>query len=172
MNKKTLFVVHGGLLAALYVVLTYAQNFLWPNSTSMAIQMRVSEALCIFGFFTPAAIPGLTIGCLLFNISNAGALPLDWLVGTLATLGAVGCMWLLRKVKLAKCPWLGLLMPAVWNAVLVGWELTVYIGDTFLLNAAFVFIGEAAVLLVIGAVLYYAITARKLDQKLFPEWAI
>lgn len=169
MNKNTRYIVHGGLLAALYVVLTYAQNILWPGSTSMAIQMRISEALCIFGFFTPAAIPGLTIGCLLFNISNAGALPLDWLMGTGATLGAVWCMWLLRNVKLFRCPWLGLLMPALWNAVLVGWELTIYIGDTFALNALFVAIGEAVVLLVIGSVLYYAITARGLDQKLFPE---
>lgn len=170
MNKQTRFIVHGGLLAALYVVLTYAQNILWPNSTSFMIQMRLSEALCIFSFFTPAAIPGLTIGCLLFNISNAGALPLDWLMGTGATLGAVTSMWLLRKVRFAKCPWLGLMMPAVWNAVLVGWELTIYIGETFLLNAFYVFLGEAIVLLVPGAVLYYAITARKLDAQLFPEY--
>ena len=71
----------GGVLAALYVVLTYAQNLLWPGSTTMAIQMRLSEALCIFAFFTPAAIPGLTLGCLLYNVSWAQALPLDWLVG-------------------------------------------------------------------------------------------
>ena len=62
MNTRKL--TTGGLLAALYVVLTYAQNLLWPGSTTMAIQMRLSEALCIFAFFTPAAIPGLTLGCL------------------------------------------------------------------------------------------------------------
>ena len=52
---KTKYLAQGGILAALYVVLTYAQNLLWPNSTSMAIQMRLSEALCIFACFTPAA---------------------------------------------------------------------------------------------------------------------
>ena len=73
MSKNIKFLVHGGVLAALYVVLTYAQNLLWPGSTTMAIQMRLSEALCIFAFFTPAAIPGLTLGCLLYNVSWAQA---------------------------------------------------------------------------------------------------
>lgn len=95
----------------------------------MAIQMRLSEALCIFAFFTPAAIPGLTLGCLLYNVSWAQALPLDWLVGSLATLLATACMWALRKVRIKKCPFLGLLMPAVWNAPLVGWELAAYLGE-------------------------------------------
>ena len=62
MSKHTKNLVYGGVLAALYVALTYAQNLLWPGSTTMAIQMRLSEALCIFAFFTPAAIPGLTLG--------------------------------------------------------------------------------------------------------------
>ena len=92
MSKNIKFLVHGGVLAALYVVLTYAQNLLWPGSTTMAIQMRLSEALCIFAFFTPAAIPGLTLGCLLYNVSWAQALPLDWLVGSLATLLATASM--------------------------------------------------------------------------------
>ena len=161
MSKNIKFLVHGGVLAALYVVLTYAQNLLWPGSTTMAIQMRLSEALCIFAFFTPAAIPGLTLGCLLYNVSWAQALPLDWLVGSLATLLATA--------------FLGLLMPALWNAPLVGWELAVYLGENgfiwplFGLNALYVFLGEAAVLLVLGTILYYAVTARKLDQRLFQK---
>lgn len=172
MNKNAKFLTHAGVLAALYVVLTYAQNILWPGSTSMAIQFRLSEALCIFALFTPAAIPGLTLGCLLFNLSNAQALPLDWLVGTLATLGAVSCMWLLRRVKLGKFPLLSLLMPALWNAFLVGWELTKFLEahftwPVFWLNALYVAIGEAAVLLVLGTALYFAFTARGLDRKLF-----
>ena len=170
---KTKYLAQGGILAALYVVLTYAQNLLWPNSTSMAIQMRLSEALCIFACFTPAAIPGLTLGCLLYNVSWSQSLPLDWLVGSLATCLATACMWGLRKVKIAKCPFLALLMPAVWNAPLVGWELAVYLGESsftwpvFGLNALYVFLGEAIVLLVLGTLLYYALTARKLDQRLF-----
>ena len=124
-------------------------------------------------FFTPAAIPGLTLGCLLYNVSWAQALPLDWLVGSLATLLATACMWALRKVRIKKCPFLGLLMPAVWNAPLVGWELAAYLGEggftwpVFGLNALYVFLGEAIVLLVLGTILYYALTARKLDQRLF-----
>ena len=85
-SKQIRMITHGAILAALYVALTYLQNWLLPGTTSAAIQFRASEALCIFALFTPAAIPGLTVGCLLFNISNAGALPLDWLVGTGATL--------------------------------------------------------------------------------------
>lgn len=172
MNTKK--IAYGGILAALYVVLTYAQNFLWPGSTSMAIQMRISEALCVFAFFTPAAIPGLTLGCLLYNVSWAQALPLDWVVGSLATLLATASMWLLRKAQLRRIPVLGLMMPAIWNAPLVGWELTLYFGENgftwgvFLINALYVFLGEAIVLLVPGTALYCAMTARGLDRKLFP----
>lgn len=175
MKRNTKFIVHGSVLAALYVVLTYAQNLIWPDSATMAVQFRLSEALCVFAFFTPAAIPGLTIGCLLFNVSYAMALPLDWLVGSLATLCAASCMWALRRVRFWKVPFLGLLMPALWNAPLVGWELAVYLSDAgftwpvFGLNALFVFIGEAAVLLVLGTILYLAMEARGLDWKLFEK---
>lgn len=167
MTKKTRYIVHAAMFAALYVVLTHLQNLLFPESTSFAIQFRASEALCIFAFFTPAAIPGLTLGCLLFNLSFAGALPLDWLVGSLATLAAAWVMWLTRKVTVKGYPLLGMLMPAVANALFVGWELTVYIGDTFFINALFVALGELGVLLVLGTLLYYTFKAKNLDQKLF-----
>ena len=61
----------------------------------------------------------------------------------------------------------GMLMPAIANAVLVGWELTVYIGGGFVLNAVYVAIGEAAVLLVVGTALYYALKKRGLNKELF-----
>lgn len=164
MNHKAKFLVRAAIIAAMYVVLTYFQNILLPNSASMAIQFRISEALCILAFFTPAAIPGLAIGCLLFNVSSAGALPLDFLVGTLASAFAATGMWLTRKVTIRSFPLLGLLMPAFFNALLVGWELTHYIGGGFWLNALYVAIGEAAVLLTLGASLYYTIKGRKLEQ--------
>ena len=167
MNKKTKMLAYGALIAALYVALTYLQNFLIPNSASWAIQFRASEALCVLGFFTPAAIPGLTIGCLLFNISNAAALPLDALVGSLATLLAIGGMYLTRRVTLRGYPLIGMLLPALLNGLLVGWELTVYVGGGFWLNALYVAIGEAAVLLTLGSLLYYALKRRGLDQRLF-----
>ncbi len=167
MKQKTRKIVHAAIIAALYVVLTHGQNLLFPNSASMAIQFRASEALCVLAFFTPAAIPGLTLGCLLFNITFAAALPLDFLVGSLATLLAAWAMRLTRKVTVRGLPVLGLLMPAMTNALLVGWELSVYIGGGFWLNALYVAIGELAVLLTLGTALYFAIRARGLHHRLF-----
>ena len=77
---------HAAIIAALYTVLTHLQNIILPNSASMAIQCRLSEALCVLALFTPAAIPGLAVGCLVFNLTFAAALPLDFLAGTAATI--------------------------------------------------------------------------------------
>ena len=167
MSKKTRFVVYSAVLAALYVVLTHLQNLLLPGSATWAIQMRMSEALCVLAFFTPAAVPGLSIGCLLFNITFAAALPLDFVIGTAATFLAAEGMWLTRKVTVKGYPLLGMLMPAIANAILVGWELTVYIGGGFVINAVYVAIGEAVVLLVLGTALYYALKKRGFDKRLF-----
>ena len=167
MNKRTRYLVQAAIIAALYAVLTHLQNILLPGSATWAIQMRMSEALCVLAFFTPAAVPGLTVGCLVFNITYAAALPLDFLVGSLATYLAAQAMWLTRKMTVKGYPLLGMLMPAVTNAVLVGWELTVYIGGGFWINAVYVALGEAAVLLVLGSVVYYAIKKRNLDTRLF-----
>lgn len=167
MNKHTRYLVQGAVIAALYAVLTHAQNLLLPGSATWAIQMRLAEMLCVLAFFTPAAIPGLTVGCLVFNLTFAAALPLDFLVGSAATALACGCMWLTRNLKVMGLPLLGLMMPALWNALLVGWELTVYIGGGFLLNAVYVAIGEAVVLLVFGTILYRLILKRGLEKRLF-----
>ena len=155
MSKNTRFLTHAAVIAALYAVLTHLQNVLLPGSATWAIQMRLSEALCVLSFFTPAAIPGLTVGCLVFNITYAAALPLDFLVGSLATLLAAGCMWLTRHVTVKGYP------------LLVGWELTVYIGGGFFMNALYVALGELAVLLTFGTALYYAVKKRHLDTKVF-----
>lgn len=167
MHRNTRILTHAALIAALYAALTYLQNLLIPNSASWAIQFRASEALCILAFFTPAAIPGLSIGCLVFNLSFAGALPLDPLVGTAASFLATAAMWCSRKWTIKGFPLFGLLMPAATNALLVGWELTVYIGGGFWLNALYVAIGEAAVLLTLGTALFYVMKARRLAQRLF-----
>ena len=165
--KKSRFVAYGALIGALYVALTHLQNALIPGSATWAIQFRASEALCVLALFTPGAIPGLTLGCLLFNISFAGALPLDFLVGSLATLLATAGMYALRKMTVKGYPLIGMLLPAVTNALLVGWELTVYVGGGFRLNALYVAIGELAVLLTLGTALYYALRTRNLDKRLF-----
>ena len=167
MSKHTRHLAHGAIIAALYAVLTHMQNLLLPGSATWAIQMRLSEALCILAFFTPAAIPGLSAGCLLFNLTFSAALPLDFLLGTLATYLAAQGMWLTRNLRVRGLPLVGLLLPALTNAVLVGWELTVYIGGGFLLNAVYVALGELAVLLVPGTALYLAMGHRQLDKRLF-----
>ena len=164
MTKNARQIAYGALVAALYVALTYLQNMLLPGSATWAIQFRASEALCVLALFTPAAIPGLTVGCLLFNLSYSAALPLDFLVGTGATLLATGSMYSLRRVSVKGYPLPALLMPALWNGLLIGWELSVHIGGAFWLNALYVAIGEAAVLLTLGTALFYTIKARRLDR--------
>ena len=78
-HNRVIYIAHAGIIAAIYVVLTaLAAGF---NLASGAIQVRFSEALTILPFFTPAAIPGLTIGCLLSNILTGCALP-DVIFGT------------------------------------------------------------------------------------------
>ena len=166
-NKNVRFMTQGALLAALYAVLSYMQNLLLPGSASAAIQFRVSECLNVLALFTPAAIPGLTVGCILFNLNFAGALPLDILVGSAATALATGGMYLTRRVCIKGYPLLAMVLPALFNALLVGWELSFYIGGGFWLNAMYVAIGELAVMLTLGTALYYTFRLRRLDKHLF-----
>ena len=167
MRKYTRKLAHAAIIAALYAVLTHFQNILFPGSATWAIQLRLSEALCILAFFTPAAAMGLAVGCLIFNLTFAAALPLDFLIGTVATYLTAKAMWLTRNLTVGNYPLPGMFMPAVCNAFLVGWELSVYIGGGFWLNALYVSIGEAIVLLSVGTLLYYAMKKRHLDTRLF-----
>lgn len=110
-NSKVLFLTQAALIAALYVVLTLIANAM--GLANYAIQVRFSEALTILPLFTPAAIPGLFIGCLLSNILT-GAIIWDILFGSLATLiGAVGT-YLLKKHK-----WLAPISPILSNTIIV-----------------------------------------------------
>lgn len=162
MKKKIRYLTHGAVLAAVYVTLTHLQNLLFPNSASLAVQFRLSETLCVLAFSTPAAIPGLSLGCLLFNLTSGAALPLDFLVGTAATALSTSFMWWMRRLTVKGYPLPGLLMPALCNGFLVGWELSVYVGGGFGFNALCVALGEAAVLLLPGSALYYSIRKRNL----------
>ncbi len=93
-NKKVLHLVQGAAIAAIYVVLVVVFNY-WSFGP---IQFRIAEALTILPFFTPAAIPGLFVGCLLANLLG-GAIPADIIFGSIATLiGALGS-YALRKHK-------------------------------------------------------------------------
>lgn len=110
-NKKTLFLTQAAMIAAIYVVLTMIANAL--GLANMAIQVRFSEALTILPFFTPAAIPGLFVGCFLSNILT-GAMPLDVIFGSLATLVGALVTYALRKYK-----WLAPVPPIVANIIVV-----------------------------------------------------
>ena len=167
MNRKIRHLTHAAIIAALYAVLTHLQNLMFPGSASWAIQCRLSEALCVLALFTPAAIPGLTVGCLLFNLTFAAALPPDWILGSLATFLATSAMRRLRRIVWFGVPVPALLMPALFNALLVGWELTVYFGGGFFLNALYVALGELIVLLTLGTGFYWIIRERHLDKRLF-----
>ena len=167
MHQRIHNTARAAIIAALYVVLTHMQNLLLPGSASWAVQCRLSEVMCVLAFFTPAAIPGLTVGCMLFNITFSAALPLDWLVGALATLAATFAMWKLRNVKFFGCPLPGMLMPALFNALLVGWELDLFLGGGFWISAFYVALGELIVLLIPGSVLYVAMKRRHLDSRIF-----
>ena len=111
-NNKALFLARAAMIAALYVALTYLAAALGLSGQN-AIQIRFSEALCILPYFTAAAVPGLTLGCLLANIFTSAHV-LDILLGTFATLiGALGTR-ALRKWK-----YLTPLPPILANTVIV-----------------------------------------------------
>lgn len=114
--NKTNYIANAALIAALYTVLTViAAGF---NLASGAIQVRFSECLTILPFFTSAAIPGLTLGCLISNLITGCALP-DIIFGTLATLlGALGSYALRRNRYLCSIP------PVVSNALIIPFVLT------------------------------------------------
>lgn len=114
MNKthsSILFLTQAALIAALYVVLTYLANLL--GISSGAIQVRFSEALTILPYFTPTAIPGLFVGCLLANLLTGAAVP-DILFGSIATL--IGALF---TAKLRNYKWLAPVPPIVANALII-----------------------------------------------------
>ncbi len=111
MHQKILFIAHAAVIAALYVLLTLlASAFGLANH---AVQIRFSEALTILPFFTSAAIPGLTAGCLLANLLT-GCAPPDILFGTLATLAGAVLTRLFCRHK-----WLAPFPPIAMNTLIV-----------------------------------------------------
>ncbi len=156
MKKRSALLAQGAMIAALYAALSFLQNAILPGSGSLSIQLRIAESLMVLCFFTPAAVPGLAVGCAIFNLAAAGSLPLDVPVGSAATALAAAAMWALRKR-----PWLGLLMPVVFNALLIGWELSFFVGGGFWLNAGYVALGEGLVMLTLGSLLYATVKKHR-----------
>ena len=93
-DKRVLFMVNAAMIAAIYVVLT----LIFAPFSYGEIQVRISEALTVLPYFTPAAVPGLFVGCLIANIMGGAILP-DIIFGSLATLAGAVVSYLLRKNK-------------------------------------------------------------------------
>ena len=114
-KSNTQKITMGAVIAALYVVLTLLANAF--GLANYAIQVRFSEALTILPYFTPVAIPGLFVGCILSNILT-GAMPLDVIFGSLATLIGAVCTYYLAK-KYPDKKWLAPIPPIVSNMIIV-----------------------------------------------------
>lgn len=156
-SKKLVFICQAAVIAALYVVLTYV----FSAFASGVIQVRVSEALTILPAFTPAAIPGLVIGCLLSN-TLTGCVLLDIIFGSVATLiGALGSYALRRHTWLVPIP------PIVSNMVIVPFVLRYAYGatDAFPFMIATVGAGEIISCYLLGMLLYGAL--KKVNHTLF-----
>ena len=119
-NKKTSYVAQAGMIAAVYAAATLITMFLLQGLAWGPIQFRISEAVCVLAVLTPAAVPGLTIGCVIANlvslaINGTGALGLlDVVFGSLAT--CVGALWCW---KFRSRPKVALLGPVLANALIV-----------------------------------------------------
>lgn len=156
-SKKLVFICQAAVIAALYVVLTYV----FSAFASGVIQVRVSEALTILPAFTPAAIPGLVIGCLLSN-TLTGCVLLDIIFGSVATLiGALGSYALRRHTWLVPIP------PIVSNMIIVPFVLRFAYGatDAFPFMIATVGAGEIISCYLLGMLLYGAL--KKMNYSLF-----
>lgn len=172
-TKSTVYIVQAAVIAALYAALTILQNTLLPGTASMAVQFRVAEVLTILAVFTPAAISGLTIGCVIANISSLSVLgPYDLIFGSIASLLAAVLMYLLRSKRLFKLPVASALMPALANGIIVGFEIEFFFveggfhfGD-FLFQGGCVALGELGVLFVLGLPLARLIEKQGFDKKL------
>ena len=176
-KQKALFLAQAAIIAALYAVLTILQNTLLPGTASMVVQFRVSEVLTVLAIFTPAAIPGLTIGCLAANLSSLPSLgPVDLVFGTLASFAAAVLMYALRNVRFFRLPVLSALMPAIVNGIIVGFEIDFFfINDfrfslpDFLFQGGCVALGELGVLFLLGLPLAVLIEKRGLNNNWFKQ---
>lgn len=164
-NKKIMNLVQGALIAAGYAAATYASALL--GIAYGQIQFRFSEVLTVLSVFTPAAIPGLTIGCILGNLSSPFGI-WDIAFGSLATLLAAVTARMLRKITVKGLPILSIIMPVIFNALIIGAEITFLMPSgapsltAFAVAALEVGAGELAVCLAGGIPVFYAIRKTKI----------
>lgn len=171
MNSKntTKNLVRAALIAAIYAALTYVAAGL--GLAYGPIQFRLSESLTILAAFTPAAIPGLTIGCFLGNLGSPYGL-VDILCGTAATFVASVATYYISKKASKLVPFLAPLPPVIANALIVGLEITLFLpeGASFLgfaVSALEVGAGELVVCYALGLPLYYLIKKSGIKKYLF-----
>ena len=159
-NKKALFITQAAVIAALYVVLVVIFNYI----SFGPIQFRVAEALTILPYFTPAAIPGLFIGCILANVIG-GAVIWDIIFGSIATLIGAVFTYLLRN----KSKFLAPLPPVLANTIIVPWVLKYAYGaeEIVWFMAVTVGIGEILACYVLGMILLFAL--NKVRRQVFDE---
>ena len=168
-RKNIEFIITGALIAAAYAGLTYLGNIF--NLSYGPIQLRVSEVLSILAVFTPAAIPGLTIGCFIANIGSFNVA--DMLFGTLATLAAAILTYFLRNVKIKGIPFLAFFPPVIVNAVIIGFEIAVFFleeGFTiwgFVISGLQVGIGQLIVCYVFGIPFYLVVKKYRIFERNF-----
>lgn len=147
-RKQLLWLAQGAVIAALYVVLTLISQAL--GLTSFDVQFRLSEPLCVLPFFTAAAAPGLTLGCVLANLIT-GCAPWDIVFGSLATfIGAVVCRIVSKKLRgmgrARLAVWLSPLPNILSNTAILPFVISwVYKSPVPIpMLAVFVFLGELA----------------------------
>jgi len=157
-QKQITRLVHGALIAAVYAAATYALSAISYGP----IQFRISEAMTVFSVLTPAAIPGLTVGCILGNLTSPYGI-WDIVFGSLATLLAAVSARMLRKITFKGVPILSVLMPVIFNALIVGAEITFFFPSdnasvtAFAISALQIGAGELAVCVLGGIPLFLAI---------------
>ena len=167
-NKKLRSLTEGAMIAAIYGVLTVV---FWQFS-SMQIQVRVSEALCVLPLFTPAAVPGLTIGCFLVNVLMGNIW--DAIFGSMATLLAAAVAYALRNKKLY-FHWLAPLACVIFNALIIPFVLYFGYGITAFgstegmwlvlgLQSLSIAIGQVIACYGLGMPLYYLLKRTKLFE--------
>ncbi len=137
--KKTVFLVQAALIAAVYATITIA---LAPISYGQ-LQVRVSEALTVLPFFTPAAIPGLFVGCIIANIFGGGG-PIDIIFGSLATLVAAYLSYKMKRKWLVPIP------PILINGVVIGYVLHYLYGMPLIPSMLWVTLGQTMACYIIG----------------------
>lgn len=155
MLKKIRFLTTAAVIAALYAALTYAFYFCSYGQ----VQFRVAEILTVLPYYTPAAIPGLALGCVIANIGSTLG-PIDMVVGGCATLLAALLSRIVPK-KLVPFP------PIICNAVIVGYELYFVADAPLVPTMLYVALGEAVVCLIGGYTFMFALD--RLSDKVFPK---